>query len=175
MITGTNAKQVNSMSPQQGGRLGNTAAKVGRFSWHFVQMLVAMMLGMGVFHVLAGRATEANRVLWYAGMELSMVPPMIALMLFQGHGWRSSAEMAIAMLAGPAVLLACAQLGLHNYIPGLSRNTLLSLADATMFLGMLGAMLYRRDMYSRPHARHRHTGAAQPAATTHTAHSAHAR
>ena len=130
--------------------------KTGRFVLHFLEMLVAMMVGMGVFHLLTGKPEAAYRVLWYAGMELSMIPPMVALMLFQRHGWRSSTEMAGAMLVGPAFFLGCAQLGLHNYIPGLSRQMLFALADATMFLGMLGAMLYRRDMYTRPHAGHHH-------------------
>jgi hypothetical protein len=129
-------------------------SRSGRFVLHFLEMLVAMMVGMGVFHLLTGKPEAAYRVLWYAGMELSMIPPMVALMLYQRHGWRSSVEMAGAMLVGPAFFLACAQLGLHNYIPGLSRQTLFVLADATMFLGMLGAMLYRRDMYTGPHAGH---------------------
>jgi hypothetical protein len=119
-------------------------------------MLIAMMVGMGIYMALAGKLPEANRVLWYAGMELSMVPGMMVLMLYQRHGWRSSLEMAGAMLVGPAIILPCAQIGLHNYIPGLALNTLLRLSDPTMILGMLAAMLYRRDMYTRPHAAHQH-------------------
>ncbi len=153
MVADTNTTQIDYPLKEIKARLGVAAPKVGRFLWHFVQMNVAMMVGMGIFHVLTGKPTESGRVLWYAGMELSMALPMAALMLAQGHGWRHSAEMAAAMLAGPAVFIACAALGLHNTIPGLTRNTLLSLADVTMFLGMLGYMLYRRDMYTRPHAR----------------------
>jgi flagellar biosynthetic protein FliP len=139
------------------GQALSIAGSVGRFLWHFVQMLVAMMVGMGIFHVLTGKPSEAYLVLWYAGMELSMIPTMVALMLYQRHGWRHSAEMAAAMLIGPAVFLACAQLGWHNYIPGFTRNTLFGLANATMFLGMLGAMLYRREIYTRSHAAHQPT------------------
>jgi hypothetical protein len=141
------------------GQAPSSARSVGRFVWHFVQMLVAMMVGMGIFHMLTGRPSEANRILWYAGMELSMIPTMVALMLYQRHGWRHSVEMAGAMLIGPAVFLGCAQLGWHNYIPGLTRETLFGLADVTMFLGMVGAMLYRREMYTRPHAGHQHAEA----------------
>lgn len=130
-----------------------TTAGVGRFLWHLVQMLIAMMAGMMLYHLLAGKSTDANKVLWYAGMELSMIPPMLALMLYQRHGWRCSIEMAAAMLVGPAIFLACAQFGWHTYVPGLTRNSLFGLSDATMYLGMLGVMLYRREMYTRPHAR----------------------
>ncbi len=143
------------------GQAPGIARSAGRFFWHFLQMLVAMMVGMGIYHALTGKPSEVYRVLWYAGMELSMIPPMIALMLYQGHGWRHSAEMAVAMLVGPAVFLTCVQLGLHNYIPGITRNMLFGLSDATMFLGMLGAMLYRREMYTRPQAAHQHTAAVE--------------
>lgn len=124
--------------------------RAGRFLWHFVQMVLAMMLGMGIYHLLTGKRLAAYPVLNYAGMELSMIPPMVALMLYHRHGWRHNVEMVGAMLVGPAVFLTCAQLGLHNYIPGLSREMLLVLSDATMYAGMLGAMLYRREMYTAP-------------------------
>ncbi len=139
------------------------AASVGRFLWHFVQMFVAMMVGMMPYHAIFGKSPAGNTILWYAGMELSMVPGMVILMLYQRHGWRHTAEMAIAMLVGPAVFLACAQLGLHNYISGLSVNTLLRLSNTTMIIGMLAAMLYRREMYTRPHAAHQQAGHAEHA------------
>ncbi len=86
-----------------------------------------------------------------------MVPGMVALMLYQRHGWRHTMEMAGAMLIGPAVFLTAAQLGVHNSIPGLSERTLLILSDVTMTLGMLGDMLYRRSMYTMPHDHHQHS------------------
>ncbi len=138
------------------GQLRSATASVGRFILHFLEMLIAMMVGMGIYMALAGKRPEATLILWYAGMELSMVPGMIALMLYQRHGWRSSLEMAGAMLIGPAIVLSCAQLGWHNYIPGLSLNTLLRFSDPTMILGMLAVMLYRREMYTSPHAAHHH-------------------
>ena len=149
----TNVGYTNGLINGQGR---SATASVGRFLLHFLEMLIAMMVGMGIYVSLAGKLPEANRVLWYAGMELSMVPGMMVLMLYQRHGWRSSLEMAGAMLVGPAIILSCAQFGLNNYIPGLALNTLLSLSDPTMILGMLAAMLYRSDMYTRPHAAHQH-------------------
>jgi hypothetical protein len=121
-------------------------------------MFVAMMVGMMPYHAIFGKTPVGNTILWYAGMELSMVPGMVLLMLYQRHGWRHSAEMAVAMLIGPTLFLACAQLGLHNYVPGLSVNTLLRLSDAAMILGMLAAMLFRREMYTAARVHHHHAG-----------------
>src|SRR5512143_2937683 len=98
----TNARYTNGLMNEQAPSI---AWSVVRFMWHFVQMLVAMMVGMMIFHMLTGKPSETDRVIWYAGMELSMVPPMVALMLYHRHGWRHSAEMAVAMLIGPAVFL----------------------------------------------------------------------
>ncbi len=140
------------------GQLRSATARAGRFLLHFVEMFAAMMIGMMPYHAIFGKSPTGNTILWFAGMELSMVPGMVVLMLYQRHGWRHSAEMAGAMLIGPAIILSCAQLGWHSYIPGLSLNTLLGLSDLAMLVGMLGAMLYRRDMYTRPHAGHQHAG-----------------
>ncbi len=149
------------------GRLKSATASVGRFLLHFGLMFAAMMIGMGPFIAAFGkRPSGPNLVLWDAGMQLAMVPGMVVLMLYQKHGWRHTAEMVGAMLIGPAIFLSAAQLGLYNYIPGLALNTLVGFADSTMFLGMLADMLYRREMYTHPHAGHQHAG--------HAEHSAHA-
>ncbi len=137
------------------------AAKVRAFVWHFVQRVLAMMVGMGVYHLLTGKALAAYPVLNFAGMELSMVLPMVALMRYHRHDWQRTLEMAAAMLIGPAVVIACVQLGLHNYIPGLSPKTLFVLGDMSMYLGMLGIMLYRSAEYTTGHAAHQHTGSAE--------------
>jgi hypothetical protein len=149
----TNVRYTNGL---MNGQLRSASARVGRFVLHFAEMFVAMMISMMPYMALAGKPSEVNLIPWYAGMEFSMIPGMVALMLYQRHGWRHTAEMAGAMLIGPAIVLSCAQLGWHNYIPGLELNTLLRLSDPTMILGMLAAMLYRRDMYTSPRTAHHH-------------------
>ena len=160
----TNERYTNGL---MNGQLRSASARVGRFLLHFVLMFAAMMVGMMPYHAIFGKSPAGNTIPWYAGMELSMIPGMMVLMLFQRHGWRSSLEMAGAMLIGPAIILSCAALGWHNYIPGLSLTTLLRLSDLTMVLGMLAAMLYRRDMYTGPHSAHQHAGHAERAGHTH--------
>ena len=139
-------------------RIRGLAASTGRFLWHYVQMVAAMMVGMPVYYMLIGKNLADRPVLQNAGMELAMVPPMVALMLYQRHGWRHSAEMVGAMLIGPAVLLACVQFGLYTYVPGLTAETLFSWSHTAMFVGMLAAMLYRREMYTAAGAHHHHAG-----------------
>ncbi len=143
-------------------------ADVRQFVWHFVQMVLAMMVGMGVYHLLTGKSLAAYPVLNFAGMELSMVPPMIALMRYHRYSWQRTWEMAAVMLTGPVVFIACAQLGLHTYIPGLSIKTLFSLGDLSMYLGMLGIMFYRRAEYTTGHAGHQHANSSQAEPTEHT-------
>jgi hypothetical protein len=165
-MEGKMATDVRYTNGLMNGQLRSAIASVGRFLLHFVLMFASMMIGMMPYHAIFGKSPVGNTILWYAGMELSMIPGMAVLMLYQRHGWRSSLEMAGAMLVGPAIILSCAQLGWHNYIPGLSLNTVVGFADSAMFLGMLADMLYRRDMYTSPHANHQHTGHAE--LTTHT-------
>jgi hypothetical protein len=167
-MEGKMATNVGNANGLMNGQLRSAIASVGRFLLQFVLMFVAMMIGMGAYIAIFGkRPSGPNLVFWDAGMQLSMIPGMVALMLYQKHGWRHSAEMIVAMLIGPAIFLSAAQLGLYNYISGLSLNTLVGFADSAMFLGMLADMLYRRDMYTSPHAGHQHAGHAEHAGHAH--------
>src|SRR5512141_1949235 len=87
--------------------------KVGRFLLHLLEMLLAMIAGMGLFHWLASLVPASSPLaavgepgtdLHAIGMNLFMVVPMLAWMIVRGHGWRHSAEMGVAMLA-PIVLV----------------------------------------------------------------------
>jgi hypothetical protein len=69
------------------------------FLRHYLEMLLAMFIGMGV---LAGGLAAAGvdirsvelALLW---MAFSMSLPMVAWMRYRGHGWTPSMEMAAAM------------------------------------------------------------------------------
>ena len=65
-------------------------------------------------------------------------------MLFRGHGWRNSAEMAAAMLV-PAIpfIILCS---LHALTGGPANGAYMMLST----LAMIGLMVYRRDVYSTP-------------------------
>jgi hypothetical protein len=68
---------------------------------------------------------------------------MVAWMIVRGHGWRHGAEMAIAMLAPVAASLLPRLLGADADLAWIT-----DLSHPGMFLGMLVAMLYRRDHYT---------------------------
>ncbi len=126
------------------------AAKTGsirviRFLMHLVEMMLAMGAGMVVFHVLFRKASSgSDATLHQLGMALFMLVPMFGWMLIRGHGWRHSAEMAAAMLGPMAAIIAVCWIIAGSYPPWLTY-----LHYPAMCLGMLGAMLYRRDHYLR--------------------------
>lgn len=146
-----------------------TGARVGRFTLHFLEMVVVMMVGMMPYHALI-RALPPEYAVWFArgttlyrlGMALSMALPMLPWMKVRGHGWRSGAEMALAMLAPTAVVLLLCWLGLDQGQPWV-RN-----ADGPgMLLAMLGLMLCRREHYTGGHSHQpRHAAHRKQAPTT---------
>ncbi len=129
----------------------NTASQMGRFSLHFLEMLLAMMAGMPILYMLRNlipasssfaAAYQSGTVLSDLAMAVFMTLPMGAWMIVRGHGWRHSAEMAFAMFAPVAAVIVLRLLGADAYLPWLDKASHLG-----MFLGMMMVMLYRRDHY----------------------------
>ena len=164
-------------------------ASTRSFLWHFIQMVLVMNLGMVVYHAVYAALdvplgiTSALRpypAVKQILMDLSMVVPMVAFMWYRKATWGRNFEMSAAMLAGPVVLMACLQLGLHAYVPGLTAGALKTGAEISMYAGMLGIMLYRRKDHvshgvhgehgahsAQEHSVHEHgTSMAQPAPRT---------
>jgi hypothetical protein len=142
---------------------------VARFGLHYLEMVVAMMVGMPFFFMLRNVIPASSSyaavfvrgtILFDLAMVVVMTVPMVVWMIVRGHGWRHSAEMAFAMSA-PMVAVIALRLLLASdiYLPWLRQ-----VGYNGMFLGMLIAMLYRRDHY---------TGKAGGSAHHHSAHAAH--
>ncbi len=151
----------------------NTASQVGRFSLHFLEMLLAMMAGMPILSTLRNlipassiyaAAFKPGTNLYGLTMAVFMTVPMVAWMIVRGHGWRHSAEMAFAMFAPVAVTTVLSVLGANAYLPWLGNASHLG-----MLLGMLGIMLYRRAEYTTGHTAHHHAGSPQTETTEHAA------
>jgi hypothetical protein len=123
-----------------------------RFLRHFGEMVLAMLLGMGVFGVVnsvilipmgfpyldARFFPEAYAL----AMAFSMTVPMMAWMRIRKHAWRLSAEMAGAMIVPTALLIAVCSIGLLPHtvvIPG---------THILMLPAMLAVMLYRWRDYT---------------------------
>jgi hypothetical protein len=116
---------------------------------HFAEMMAAMVVGMfagaAIFLSIVGMTWNEAVVRYPTAslivMAFSMTVPMVAWMRHRGHGWRSTSEMAAAM-----VLLVIPFLCLVWF--HVTEAALCGLYCALMIPAMLGVMLYRRSEYS---------------------------
>jgi hypothetical protein len=134
----------------------NRGVRKSHFWRHFVQMLVAMIVGMAAFGVPFRAILGAFGYTWDEAvvrfpeivcvvMTFNMAVGMVVWMRFRGHGWWASAEMTAAMYAATAITLA--MFWLHI----ISSDPLIGLMHVLMVPAMLFAMLYRRDEYAYSH------------------------
>jgi hypothetical protein len=115
------------------------------FIRHYVEMLIAMFVGMGVFAgaaAAAGFEVEGTELilLW---MAFTMSVPMVAWMRYRGHGWTPALEMTAAMFVPSLAAIALLRIGLV-----VDEGALMAIQHVAMFPAMLVAMLLRRDEYS---------------------------
>ena len=130
-------------------------AQVVRFVWHYVQMAIAMELGMFLpvgfiltafgQHHLVSRSPEASALV----MTAEMVFGMAAWMGIRRHPWRHTIEMSAGMSASTVVAAAASLAGL---LPHTAANS--GPVQILMWAGMLGAMLFRWRDYSQGHHGH---------------------
>jgi flagellar biosynthetic protein FliP len=137
----------------------HVAPSVRRFAFHYLEMVVAMVLGM----VLLGMAVDAVADIDGTGpmlieMGVIMTIPMVAWMRVRGHEWRPTLEMAASMVLPTLGALALLWSGLVE-----GTGALMVIEHAVMLPSMLVAMLLRRDEYGRDHRAHR-APAVSPAA-----------
>jgi len=128
-----------------------TDSPTRRFVLHYVEMVVAMLVGMAALGAISYVVLDLPDRTWVEIVEMAvwMTVPMVAWMRFRGHRWRVCNEMAAAMLlpgAGALVLLATGALT--------DAHALLMLEHMVMFPAMLVAMLLRRDEYTGHHHDH---------------------
>lgn len=131
-------------------------ARTGHFVRHYLEMVVAMLVGMialGPLWSLVGDALG-----WSAALHLpepmalvmatNMSIAMCAWMRYRGHGWPATLEMAAAMYLPFLVLFPLLWLGV------LSPGGLMLWGHALMLPAMAAAMLWRVDEYTghRAHA-----------------------
>ena len=119
------------------------------FLRHYLEMLIAMFVGMGVLAgVPAAAGFEVDAVepalLW---MAFTMSVPMVAWMRYRGHGWAPAWEMTASMFIPSFAAIALLWMGVAE-----ERGTLMAIQHVGMLPAMLVAMLLRRDEYSG----HRH-------------------
>jgi hypothetical protein len=142
------ARQINTTITAKPSR----GRQILRFLRHFGEMVLAMLLGMGVFALVnsailipMGFAYLSARLFpeaYALAMAVSMTVPMVAWMRIRKHAWRLSAEMAGAMIIPTALLIVVCSIGL------LPRAVVIPGTHLLMVPAMLGAMLYRWRDYT---------------------------
>ena len=138
------------------------AQRTKRFTLHFVEMVLVMMVGMCVLgfafrevHILLfgggfDAAWDDHVLLAAFAMAFNMTVPMVLWMRYRGHSWERGGEMALAM---NLPLLPALVLYGSGAIPA---QGVLAMQMMLMIPAMLGEMLYRKNEYSAPHTAHRH-------------------
>jgi hypothetical protein len=133
---------------------------IGRFARHYLEMVVAMFLGMAVLGLpgeaalrAIGSSSHQLRVdapaLALLAMAFIMTVPMVAWMRYRGHGWTPSMEMAASMFLPTFGVIALLGAGLvTDYM------TLMGLEHVVMLPSMLVVMLLRYEEYSCAHGAH---------------------
>jgi hypothetical protein len=124
------------------------------FVRHYLEMVVAMILGMAVLGLPAGIALDALGLssselhndapaLMLFGMAVTMTVPMVGWMRYRGHGWQPSMEMAASMFIPTFGVIALLWGGLVADV-----GMLLVIEHVVMLPSMLAAMLLRPDEYT---------------------------
>ena len=132
---------------------------VRRFVLHYLEMLLAMGIGMLLLYPLwmlltqnadpasVLRSTEVRSL----AMATTMALPMAGWMRVRGHHWPLALEMSAAMYAGFVILFPALWIG------ALDADDVLTYGHLLMLAFMLVAMLRRREEY----AGHRHHSSTQ--------------
>jgi hypothetical protein len=125
---------------------------------HYVEMVIAMFLGMGVLAVPADVALGAMGVdtdapaVRLLGMATTMTVPMVGWMLYRGHGWRANTEMSASMFVPTFAVTGLLTADLLTDI-----GALMLIEHVAMLLAMAGVMLLRPAEYARHHGHEHHT------------------
>jgi len=124
-----------------------TGRRWSKFALHYVEMIVAMfvgMFGLGALQSALGLdvSHERSPELWYLVMAVNMSVGMAAWMRFRGHRWLPTLEMCAAMFVPIVPLFPMLWLGVID--PG----GLMLISHIAMFPLMLAVMLWRVDEYA---------------------------
>jgi hypothetical protein len=128
--------------------------KTLHFIRHYVEMVIAMLLGMvvlggaavvalGAIGIDTGDWRSGAPELLLLGMATTMSAPMVAWMRHRGHGWTPAWEMTASMFVPSFAAIALLWAGAVE-----DSHTLLMIQHIAMFPAMLAVMLLRLDEYT---------------------------
>src|SRR5215207_6383713 len=143
-LTQPGGSEANPHASHHGGRRG-----IGLFLRHFLEMFLAMMVGMPIFGMplralqgaLLGPSSVGIPELRALGMAAAMTEAIVIWMRFRGHSSRATTEMAAAMVVPTVALFPLLWVGI------ISGGMLVGLGHVLMLPSMLAVMLYRRSDY----------------------------
>ncbi len=123
------------------------------FTLHFVEMVVVMFIGMGIFSGLTALAyaaagsslSEQSGALRIMLMGVNMAVPMALWMAFRGHSAGRNVEMAASMLVPSFAAAVLAWSG------AVDTMTAMGIQHIVMIPAMLGVMLWRYHEYAHRH------------------------
>ncbi|MEU7785328.1 hypothetical protein [Amycolatopsis sp. NPDC049159] len=119
----------------------STTRKLARFAGHYVEMVVAMLIGMVALAPLWPSAWLDRADVEALVMATDMTVAMVLAMALRRHSWPRIAEMAAAMYLPFVALLVPYWLG------ALSGTALMVAGHVLMVPLMLAAMVWRRAEY----------------------------
>ncbi len=126
----------------------------GRFVRHYLEMVVAMFVSMGVLaaasagaEALTGLELPASPEFAAIKMAFDMSLGMVVWMRYRGHGWAASNEMAASMMIPSVAVVGLLAAGVV-----VETGTLLAIQHVVMFPAMLAVMFLRLDEYTHAHA-----------------------
>jgi hypothetical protein len=134
-------------------RFGIVVSSWRPFIASLVQLQLAMCVGAIVCYLLGVLIPRSSIVasvyypgayLYTAGDIFFLTVPVVLWILLRGHGWRRGMEMAFAMIAPVAAIVAVGELSGFAYRPWL-----ITAGYPAMSIGMLACLLYRRDLLHR--------------------------
>jgi hypothetical protein len=149
MMTKTENQRMGARTDSPNALEGGTRQRRWHFLRHYLEMVVAMFVGMGVLGgavrgilALAGSEfPDQYPELTSLEMALTMSIGMVLWMRYRGHGWTSTLEMAGVMFVPLIVLFPLLWLGV------ISGDSLLAVEHMAMLPLMYLVMLRRRDEY----------------------------
>src|SRR3954447_11819121 len=135
------------ISNSKESRMSTLSPQMKHFLRHYAEMVVAMFLGMAVLgypvdSVMGGLGATSDEFM-FLEMATTMTVPMVAWMMYRGHGWRANAEMSASMFVPTFAVIGVLATGLVTDL-----GVLMVAEHLAMLLAMAGVMLLRPAEYA---------------------------
>ena len=133
------------------------SASTKHFARHYLEMVIAMFLGMAVLGLPAGWLLGAVGSSWsdlhahapalmLLLMAVTMTVPMVGWMAYRGHGTRANAEMSASMFVPTFAVITLTWADVVT-----DTGALMTIEHVAMFVAMAAVMLLRPAEYIHRH------------------------